>query len=70
MTRFTPSSAEVLAVPIVECGEPLVDIRRMGGLEYGPLRSVQPPSTTIPLAVMGPIFACCMRSHYSLRVSG
>lgn len=36
MARLTPSSAEVLAVPVVECGEPLVDIRQMGGLEYGP----------------------------------
>lgn len=36
MHQLTPSSSQVLAVPVQECGEPLVDIRLLGGLQYGP----------------------------------
>ncbi|WP_290703034.1 M15 family metallopeptidase [Amphritea sp.] len=36
MHRLTPSSSEVLAIPVRECGEPLVNIQFLGGLEYGP----------------------------------
>ncbi|SEQ03817.1 D-alanyl-D-alanine dipeptidase [Amphritea atlantica] len=36
MHQLTPSSAQVLAVPVHECGEPLVDIKLLGGLQYGP----------------------------------
>ena len=36
MHQLTPSSSQVLAVPVHECGEPLVDIKLLGGLQYGP----------------------------------
>lgn len=36
MHQLTPSSSQVLSVPVQECGEPLVDIRILGGLQYGP----------------------------------
>ena len=35
MHRLTPSSSDVLAIPVRECGEPLVDIRVMKELQYG-----------------------------------
>ena len=34
--RLTPSSPEVLAMPVLECGEPLVDLRDTGGFAIGP----------------------------------
>mgnify|MGYP001225741909 CR=1 FL=1 len=34
--RLTPSSPEVLAVSVQECGEALVDIRGLGSLKFGP----------------------------------
>ncbi|WP_417226877.1 hypothetical protein [Amphritea sp.] len=70
MTRFTPSSAEVLAVPIVECGEPLVDIRRMGGLEYGPPPECLATLSDYTFARHGTYLRLLRRSHFSLRVSG
>lgn len=36
MHRLTPSSPEILAVPIEECFEHLIDIRSKPGLQYGP----------------------------------
>ncbi|MCV6612052.1 MAG: M15 family metallopeptidase [Amphritea sp.] len=36
MHRLTPSSPEILAVPIEECFEHLVDIRAKPGLQFGP----------------------------------
>jgi len=36
MERLTPSSPQVQAIPLKECGEPLVDIALVSDLQFGP----------------------------------
>jgi len=52
--ELNPSSPAVQAIPIEECGEPLVDIRQAGGLLYGPppeCEHTEPDYTRLRLSV-------------------